>query len=67
MAGGPVIRIVTSRKICAPFLAFFAMSGRVRIEVSHSKRKERVLNGAQSIEEEPRVKRHDRATCPKTY
>ena len=34
------------------------------IVVPHSKRKERVLNGAQSIEGEPKVKRHDRATCP---
>jgi len=37
----------------------------MEIVVSHSKRKERVLNGAQSIEGEPRVEIHDRATCPK--
>ena len=48
------MRIAESRASCAPFIAFFAMSGRVGIVVSHSKRKERVLNGAQSIEEEPR-------------
>ena len=27
-AGGPVMRIAESRKSCAPFIAFFAMSGR---------------------------------------
>ena len=31
--------------------------------VSHSKRKERVLNGTQFIGGEPRVRRLDRATC----
>jgi hypothetical protein len=53
-----------SRKSCSPFIAYFAMSGRMEIVVSHSKRKERVLNGAPFIEREPKVKRHERATCP---
>ena len=59
------MRIAESRASCAPFIAYFAMSGRVGIVVSHSKLKERVLDGAQSIEGEPRVKNHDRATCPR--
>lgn len=63
VAGGPVMRIAESLKRCAPFIALFAISERVGIVVPHSKRKERVLNGAQSIEGEPRVKRHDRANC----
>ena len=35
------------------------------IHLSHSKRKERVLNGAQSIAGEPKMKVFDRATCLK--
>ena len=31
LAGGPVIRIAESRESCAPFIAFFAMSGRWRV------------------------------------
>jgi len=37
--------------------------GACKIVVSHSKRKERVLNGAQFIGGEPRVRRLDRAAC----
>jgi hypothetical protein len=42
---------------CGLFIAFVAMSGRVGFVVSHSKRKERVLNRAQSFKVELRVKR----------
>ncbi len=46
-AGGPVMRIAESRKSCAPFIAFFAMSGRCNKIVagrgwSHAERPETV-------------------------
>jgi hypothetical protein len=46
---GPAAKLCkcSNFSVCAPFIASFAMSG--RFVVSHSKRKERVLNGAQTI------------------